>query len=160
MTSNEKCQGCERYILNQRGEYHCMLGECVVEKAKNMPILDKLYARYEASMVCYYENINERFKGEAEAYQDCIKLIEPIVERLEILETSVLEYKDQEQLYWQTNENNVKLRDENEKLKKAIENEIELLIERRFNAYACDNYEIHSILNTIIEELREVLSNE
>ena len=52
------------------------------------------------------------------------------------------------------------LEQENEKFKKAIKNEIELLIERRFNAYACDNYETHNILNTIIEELREVLDNE
>lgn len=49
------------------------------------------------------------------------------------------------------------LNQENEKLKKVIENEIEILIERRFNAYACDDYETHNVLNTIIEELREVL---
>ena len=34
---------------------------------------------------------------------------------------------------------------QNEKLKKAIKNEIELLRERRFNAYACDNY-VHNII--------------
>ena len=46
---------------------------------------------------------------------------------------------------------------ENEKLKKAIEYEIELLIERRFNAYACDNYEVYNVIDAIIEELKEVL---
>ena len=48
---------------------------------------------------------------------------------------------------------------QNEKLKKAIEYEIELLIERRFNAYACDNYEVYNVIDAIIEELREVLGN-
>lgn len=47
---------------------------------------------------------------------------------------------------------------QNEKLKKAIKYEIELLIERRFNAYACDNYEIYNIIDAIIEELKEVLN--
>lgn len=52
------------------------------------------------------------------------------------------------------------LLDENEQLKKAIEDEIELLVERRFSAYACDDYKTHSVLNTIIEELREVLGDD
>lgn len=56
-----------------------------------------------------------------EIYKEEIDTIKQDLERLEVLETSVLEYKDQEKLYWQTNENNVKLRQENEKLKKAIE---------------------------------------
>lgn len=49
---------------------------------------------------------------------------------------------------------------ENEKLKKAIEKEISILEKRRFNAYACDDYKTHSILNEVIEELKEVLDNE
>ena len=53
-----------------------------------------------------------------------------------------------------------KVNQENEKLKKAIENEIELLIERRFNSYACDNYEVYNVIDAIIEELKEVLGNE
>ena len=48
---------------------------------------------------------------------------------------------------------------ENEKLKKAIEDEIELLIERRFNAYSCDNYEVYNVIDAIIEELKEVLGD-
>ena len=37
------------------------------------------------------------------------------------LETTLLEYKAQENLYWNTATNNVNLREENDKLKKAIE---------------------------------------
>lgn len=110
---------------------------------------------------CCYEYLQEFQNIEQVKFiGNCFMQLEQDLERLETLETSVLEYRDQEQLYWQTNENNVKLRDENEKLKKDIQNEIELLIERRFNAYACDDYQTHNILNTIIEELREVLDNE
>lgn len=43
------------------------------------------------------------------------------LERLEVLETSVLEYKDKDNLFWETAQNNVSLRQENEKLKKALE---------------------------------------
>lgn len=46
-----------------------------------MTIKEKLQARYEASMVCYYENTNERFKGAAEAYQDCLNLMQPRTEQ-------------------------------------------------------------------------------
>ena len=46
-----------------------------------------------------------------------------------------------------------------EQLIKAIKDEIELLIERRFNAYACDNYEVYNVIDAIIEELKEVLGN-
>lgn len=52
---------------------------------------------------------------------DLDEYINKLNERIEQLETSVLEYKDQEHLYWETAQNNVKLRQENEKLKKAIE---------------------------------------
>lgn len=55
-----------------------------------------------------------------EGTYDLFLKIKQDLERLEVLETSVLEYKDQEKLYWQTNENNVKLRQENEKLKSII----------------------------------------
>ena len=46
---------------------------------------------------------------------------------------------------------------QNENLIKEIKDEIELLIERRFNAYSCDNYEVYNVIDAIIEELKEVL---
>ena len=54
----------------------------------------------------------------------------------------------------------IRLKKENEKLKNAIEKEISILEKRRFNAYACDDYKTHNVLNEVIEELKEVLEND
>lgn len=78
-------------------------------------------------------------------------IVEQALDRLEVLEKIIEEYK---KLY--IYEKVIELQQENEKLKKAIEHEIELLIERRFNSYACDNYEVYNVIYAIIEELKEV----
>lgn len=41
-------------------------------------------------------------------------------------------------------------------LRSAIEKELSILADRRFDAYACDDYETHRILDEVIEELRGV----
>ena len=46
------------------------------------------------------------------------------------------------------------------KYKKDIEKEIEILIERRSDAYYTEEDEVYRELDIIIEELREVLENE
>lgn len=86
--------------------------------------------------------------------------------RLKVLETSVLEYKDQEQLYWQTNENNVKLRQENEKFKKAIEIilnkkvNIRLLLLHNLKDYNFLIGNSYQLTKEEYEFLKEVLGNE
>lgn len=47
-----------------------------------------------------------------------------------------------------------------QKLEKAIEKEIETLIERRSDAYYAEEDEVYRELNIIIEELKEVIKNE
>ena len=95
------------------------------------------------------------------------KCCEHILNHLERLETLEKEntrlniiLDDTKSDYLKTLREKESLKQENEKLKKAIEYEIELLIERRFNAYACDNYEVYNVIDAIIEELKEVLEDE
>ena len=77
-----------------------------------------------------------------------------IKERLEVFKTELnnlqLDYDNKDMEC-------IELYKENEKLKKAIEQEIELLIERRETFYITDSYDEYAVVNEIIEELKEVL---
>ena len=86
-------------------------------------------------------------------------IVKQALDRLEVLENEnkKLNFENQTLRNGIDLDLNAKLLSENEKLKKAIEHEIELLIERRFNSYACDNYEVYNVIYAIIEELKEVL---
>ena len=59
--------------------------------------------------------------GSLEGTYDLFLIIKQDLDRLEVLETTLLEYRDQEHLYWETAQNNASLRKENEKLKKVLE---------------------------------------
>ena len=55
------------------------------------------------------------------ALEEKNEIIMDLKEKNQELETTLLEYKAQENLYWNTATNNVNLREENQKLEKAIE---------------------------------------
>ena len=78
------------------------------------------------------------------------------------LETTLLEYKAQENLYWNTATNNVNLREENEKLKKAIEiskDKIGFLfhIDKDNNYYFSSKYLCNELTQEEYDLLKEVL---
>lgn len=103
------------------------------------------------------EKLEIENRNNEKVIKDSVKLINKnleLKERLEVLEIENEQLKGNEDI---VSNYAYGLKEENEKLKKAIEYEIELLIERRFNAYACDNYEVYNVIDAIIEELKEVL---
>jgi hypothetical protein len=83
------------------------------------------------------------------------------LERLEVLEKENKIIKNSilgtTQYEW-INENH-KLQQENEKLKKAIVKELALLNERRETFWFTDSYDEYAVVNEIIEELKEVLGD-
>ena len=114
-------------------------------------------------MIIDFEKQIEQF-GEMITLTNQLSVLKSYKQDLERLECLEKEYKDYQNLSIQVRNafqiSNRNLTQQNEKLKKAIKDEIELLRERRFTAYACDDYKIHSVLNTIIEELEEALGDD
>lgn len=88
------------------------------------------------------------------------KAIEIIKQNLERLEKLEIENRNNEKVIKDSVKlinKNLELRQENEKLKKAIEKELALLNERRETFWVTDSYDEYAVVNAIIEELKEVL---
>ena len=133
---NESLKALERietvFHCNKQGKKHCYAHFMSPSKAVEEYYKDYNLVKQGLELKEHLEKENNELKDqiaylkeELEGWQSAYEWSQSKNSILKLknqeLETTLLEYKAQENLYWTTATNNVNLREENEKLKKVLE---------------------------------------